>query len=43
MDSQGRNREVAVVGGLEAASVTVEGDNVIKVKFQEGKGLIITA
>ncbi|NLW22763.1 MAG: hypothetical protein GXY88_05870 [Tissierellia bacterium] len=39
VDSQGRNREVAVVGGLEAASVTVEGDNVIKVKFQEGKGL----
>ncbi|HSH35246.1 IPT/TIG domain-containing protein, partial [Schnuerera sp.] len=39
VDSQGNNREVAVVGGMEAASVTVEGDNVIKVKFNEAKNL----
>lgn len=39
VDSQGRNREVAVVGGMEAASVTVEGNNTIKVKFKEGTDL----
>ncbi|WP_236913983.1 IPT/TIG domain-containing protein [Clostridium sp. Cult2] len=39
VDNQGKNREVAVVGGIEAASVTVEGNNIIKVKFQEGKDL----
>ncbi len=28
VDSQGNNREVAVVGGMEAATVTVEGGTI---------------
>lgn len=39
VDAQGRNREVAVVGGIEAASVKVESDKVLKVTFKEGKDL----
>lgn len=39
VDGQGKNREVAVVGGIEAASVKVESDKVLKVKFKEGAQL----
>lgn len=36
VDGAGNNREVAVVGGNEAATVKVEGDKTIKVTFKEG-------
>ena len=39
VDSQGNNRQVAVVGGMEAAEVRVESENVIKVKFNEATDL----
>ncbi|WP_077369454.1 IPT/TIG domain-containing protein [Anaerosalibacter sp. Marseille-P3206] len=39
VDAQGKNREVAVVGGIEAASVKVESDKLLKVIFKEGKDL----
>ncbi len=39
VDSTGKNREVYVVGGIPAASVAVEGDKVLKVKFQEAADL----
>ncbi|NLX62214.1 MAG: hypothetical protein GXZ06_06890 [Tissierellia bacterium] len=35
VDGEGNNRQVAVVGGMEAAEVRVEGENVIKVRFNE--------
>ncbi|MBZ2175119.1 IPT/TIG domain-containing protein [Schnuerera sp. xch1] len=39
VDEEGNNRQVAVVGGMEAASVTVEDDNVIKVRFNKATDL----
>lgn len=39
VDAQGKNREVAVVGGMEAATVKVENENTIKVTFKEAKEL----
>ena len=39
VDSEGKNREVAVVGGEEAATVKVENDKVIKVTFKEAYDL----
>lgn len=39
VDSSGNNKEVAVVGGMDAAEVKVESENVIKVKFNEVKDL----
>lgn len=35
----GINREIAIVGGIEAATTTVENDKVIKITFPESKGL----
>jgi hypothetical protein len=39
VDAQGNNREVAVVGGMEAATVKVENESTIKVTFKEAKEL----
>lgn len=39
VDTRGNNRKVAVVGGKETATVTVENENTIKVTFQEGTDL----
>ncbi len=39
VDSQGNNREAAVVGGMEVATIKVEGNNTIKVTFKEGTDL----
>ncbi|SET22300.1 IPT/TIG domain-containing protein [Natronincola peptidivorans] len=35
VDDEGNNRNVAVVGGIEAASVTVENEETLKVRFPE--------
>ena len=35
VDEDGNNRNMAVVGGMEAASITVEDENTIKVKFHD--------
>lgn len=39
VDTNGSNREVAVVGGIEGATVKVENDKTIKVTFPETKDL----
>lgn len=39
VDRSGNNIEVVVVGGMEAAQVKLESENVIKVKFNEAKDL----
>ena len=39
VDSQGNNREVAVVGGIETATIKVEDSNTLKVKFKEAVDL----
>ncbi|GMG95302.1 IPT/TIG domain-containing protein [Tepidimicrobium xylanilyticum] len=39
VDPQGNNREVAVIGGMEAASVNVVNTNEIKVRFNEATDL----
>jgi len=35
VDEDGNNRKIAIVGGMEAASVTVENENTIIVKFRD--------
>ncbi len=39
VDSNGNNREMVVVGGIEAASVVVENENTLKVTFNEALDL----
>ena len=40
VDANGKNREMVVVGGIEAAKVVVENENILKVNFNEAFDLV---